>query len=185
MPRHFVFTDSSIHLSLYPILNEYCGELLVINFITFVLSRFRGTLFAEIHLFIWERTLIICTNHLKFLLEIMTLVSPANILSHHTAYILQAMTLLFCQPQTFTHTESGLSSSCYCFLPSPDLLQGHCLSPPYALSPAIKKVPPAWSTDYVINKSPVLETFQRHVCVMLLSLNLDFKLWRHILSYQC
>jgi hypothetical protein len=37
---NFVFTDSSMYLSLYPMFNGHCGELFVINFITFILSRF-------------------------------------------------------------------------------------------------------------------------------------------------
>jgi hypothetical protein len=43
-------TDSSIYLSLRPVLNEDHGELSVINFIIFVLSRFRASLFAANHL---------------------------------------------------------------------------------------------------------------------------------------
>jgi hypothetical protein len=35
-----------LYLSLYPMFNGYCGEFFVINFITFVLSRFMDSLFA-------------------------------------------------------------------------------------------------------------------------------------------
>jgi hypothetical protein len=47
-----VFSASSIYLSLHPIFNRYHGELFDVNFITFVLSRFRDNLFAVNHLLI-------------------------------------------------------------------------------------------------------------------------------------
>jgi hypothetical protein len=42
-----VNTASSISLSLCPVFNGYCGELFVINFVTFVLSGVRDSLLAE------------------------------------------------------------------------------------------------------------------------------------------
>jgi hypothetical protein len=51
----------------------------VINFITFVLSRFMDSLFAANHLLIWEKNLLDSVQKSsKFLLEIITLVSSAN-----------------------------------------------------------------------------------------------------------
>jgi hypothetical protein len=61
--------------------NGYCGELSVINFIKFVLSRFRDSLFAENHLLICERTFFdSMQKSSKFLLEITTLVESINIM---------------------------------------------------------------------------------------------------------
>jgi hypothetical protein len=61
--------------------NGYCGEFFVINFITFVLSRFRDSLFAANHLLIWERILFdSMQKSSRFLIEIMTLALSANIM---------------------------------------------------------------------------------------------------------
>jgi hypothetical protein len=63
-------------------INRYYAEFFVINFIIFLLSGFRDTLFAENHLFIWERTLFdFMQKSPKFLLEIMALVPSANIMN--------------------------------------------------------------------------------------------------------
>jgi hypothetical protein len=87
MPRNSVFTASAIYLSLYPMFNEYCSEYFIINFITFVLSRFSDSLFAENHLLISKRTLFdSMQKSSKFLIEIMTLVSSANIMGIDEAF---------------------------------------------------------------------------------------------------
>jgi hypothetical protein len=60
--------------------NGYCGDFYY-KFYTFVSSRFRDTLFAKDHLLIWGKTLFdIMQKSSKFLLEIVTLVSSANIM---------------------------------------------------------------------------------------------------------
>jgi hypothetical protein len=63
-----VFTASSIYLSLYPMFNGYCSEFFGIEFIAFVLSRFRNSLFAENHIYSFKRELclIVCRNYLNF-----------------------------------------------------------------------------------------------------------------------
>ena len=55
-PRNFVFTVSSIYFSLQPTSNVKCAEFFVMNFIIFVLFKFRTTLLAANHLIIRERT---------------------------------------------------------------------------------------------------------------------------------
>jgi hypothetical protein len=50
-PRNFVFTASSIYLSLYEMFNGYC-EFSVKSSTIFFLSRFRDSLFAENYLII-------------------------------------------------------------------------------------------------------------------------------------
>jgi hypothetical protein len=71
----------SIHQQSRVNVRLYYGEIFVINLITSVLSRFRKSLFAENHLLVWERTLFnSMQKSSKFLLEIVALVSSANIM---------------------------------------------------------------------------------------------------------
>jgi hypothetical protein len=59
--------------------NVECDKLFGINFIIFVLSKFRSNLFAANGIIIWKSTKFdIEEKSSKFLLEIMTLVSSAN-----------------------------------------------------------------------------------------------------------
>jgi hypothetical protein len=61
-----VFTVSSIYLPLYPIFKVYCEALFVVNFITFVLSKFSVSLLALNHIFVCENTLPLHRNHQTF-----------------------------------------------------------------------------------------------------------------------
>jgi hypothetical protein len=61
------------------VFNGYCGELFVINFILFVLCRFRASLLEMNHLLVRERALFDnIPKSLNSLLAIMILVSSAN-----------------------------------------------------------------------------------------------------------
>jgi hypothetical protein len=61
--------------------NTQCGELFVINFIIFVLSRFSTNLLAVNHSIIQVRTKFATVQKSpKFLLYVMTLVSSAKVL---------------------------------------------------------------------------------------------------------
>jgi hypothetical protein len=54
-PRNFVFAYNSTYFLLYPVLNTYCGELSVTNFIIFVLPELKVTLKAVNHLLKLQR----------------------------------------------------------------------------------------------------------------------------------
>jgi len=54
-PRNFVFTVSPNLLFFIPTCNAECDEFFVMNFITFVLFKFRTKLLAAIRLIIRER----------------------------------------------------------------------------------------------------------------------------------
>jgi hypothetical protein len=83
-----------MYFPLYPIFKTYCGELYVVNFITFVLSRFRASLLALNHLFLWESTLFaVAQKSSNFLLEIITLVSSANIKGSDEIFIVGGRSL--------------------------------------------------------------------------------------------
>jgi hypothetical protein len=60
-----VFTASSIYLSLYPMFNGYCGEFIVMNVITFILSRFRDKLEKTSYSFEREFCFIVFRNYLN------------------------------------------------------------------------------------------------------------------------
>jgi hypothetical protein len=81
---HFVnheifYLPSPLYFSLYPMCNVECDKLFGMNFIIFVLSKFRNNLFAANGLIICKGTKFdIDQKSSKFLLEIMTLVSSAN-----------------------------------------------------------------------------------------------------------
>ena len=65
-------------------------KLFAMNFIIFVLSKLRTKLLAANHLIVWERIKFHTEeNSLKFLLEIMTLVSSANNIISNAAFILR------------------------------------------------------------------------------------------------
>jgi hypothetical protein len=69
-------------------LNGDCGTLIVVNFILFILSRFRANLLAANHSLIRDRTLFDnMQKSSRFLLEIMMLVSSANIMSTAKVFI--------------------------------------------------------------------------------------------------
>jgi hypothetical protein len=69
-------------------LNGHHGRLIVVNFIIFVLSRFSVSLLAAKHLLIRDTTLFDnMQKSSKFLLEIMTLVSSANIMGIAKVFI--------------------------------------------------------------------------------------------------
>ena len=75
-----VFTISSKQFSLKQTCNAECGELLIINFIISVLSRFRINLLAANHLIIWQKTKADTEQKSsKFLLDIRTLVSSVSL----------------------------------------------------------------------------------------------------------
>ena len=59
------------------------------NFIMFVLSKFRTEVLAANHLILCKRTKFDTKQNLKFLLEIMTLVSLANNIGSDTEFILR------------------------------------------------------------------------------------------------
>jgi hypothetical protein len=86
-PRSFIFTDSFIYFSLYPILKSYCGVLFLLNYYI-CFSRFRASLFAVNQSLMWERTVFeIVQKSSTFLLEIITLLSFANIMGFHKLFI--------------------------------------------------------------------------------------------------
>lgn len=62
----FFFADSAIYLSSYPVLNEYFGELFVINSMIFVLSSLRASLLAVDHLSTQGLCLTVYRNHRSF-----------------------------------------------------------------------------------------------------------------------
>jgi hypothetical protein len=65
-------------------------EFFIMNFILFVLSKFRTNLLAANHLTIWERTKFDNEQKsLKFLPEIITLLSSTNNIAFHTEFILR------------------------------------------------------------------------------------------------
>jgi len=79
MPRNFKFTASSIYLSLLPMVNVQYGRFYVTNFIMFVFSRFKTNTLAENHSVKCARTkFTVVENSVKFLLEIITLVTSAK-----------------------------------------------------------------------------------------------------------
>jgi hypothetical protein len=59
------------------------------NFITFILSKFRTKLLAANHLIIQERSKFDTQKSMKFLLEIMTLVPSGNNIDSETEFILR------------------------------------------------------------------------------------------------
>jgi hypothetical protein len=65
-PRDLVLLFSSVYLSLYPKFNGCCG-LFVINFIVFILSRFRASS-VSVTIYLYERELCmtVYTNHPNF-----------------------------------------------------------------------------------------------------------------------
>jgi hypothetical protein len=66
------------------------------NFIIFVLSKCRTKLLAANHLIIWERTKFDTElKSLKFLLEIMILVSPANNIGSDTEFVLRGRSFIY------------------------------------------------------------------------------------------
>jgi hypothetical protein len=65
----------------------------VMNFITFILSKFRIKLLAANHLIIQERSKFDTQKSTKFLLEIMTLVPSANNIGSETEFILRGRLL--------------------------------------------------------------------------------------------
>jgi len=69
------------------------------NFITFILSKFRTKLLAANHLIIQERSKFDTQKSMKFLLEIMTLVPSANNIGSETEFILRGR-LLTCSMNT-------------------------------------------------------------------------------------
>ena len=79
-PRNFVFTVSSIHLPVWPICNAECDEFFVMNLIIVSLSKLRTKLLAANHSIIWQRNGFDSEQKSsKFLLDVMTVVSLANI----------------------------------------------------------------------------------------------------------
>jgi len=88
-PWNFVFTVSAIYFSLYSMRNAECAEFFVMNFIIFVLSKFRTKLLAANHLIIWHIELDLTLNRNLRISEIMTLVSSANNIGFDTKFILR------------------------------------------------------------------------------------------------
>jgi hypothetical protein len=84
-PRNFVCAIPSIYLSL---IYHQCGTLIIVNFIIFVLSRFRASLLAANHLLIRGKTMFDnMQKSSRFLLEIIMLVSSANIMGIAKVFI--------------------------------------------------------------------------------------------------
>jgi hypothetical protein len=75
--------------------NAQCGRLFVIDLIIFIFSTFKTNLLAENHSLILARTsFAVVENSIRFLLEIVTLVSSANNIGSAREFILNGKSFI-------------------------------------------------------------------------------------------
>jgi hypothetical protein len=93
-PRNFVFTDFSTYIFYNQYLKVCCG-FFIINFIIFVLSRFRANLLAETHYSSATELFDILLKSSYFLLEILTQALLANIMSSDKVFTVGVRSFMY------------------------------------------------------------------------------------------